>query len=113
MSNRQFAWTVPAISPDTASKRLYWNRQVPQRAKSNDKDLINELVAQQDDVIGQLDKLEAEILETIESLNTARREQQEEDASSADTDIEQSDTIKLPRPEQATDDGSDQSSRAA
>ena len=111
MSNRQFAWTGPAISPDSASKSPYWNRQVPQRAKSNDKDVINELVSRQDDVIGQLDKLEAEILETIESLNTARREQQEEDASAADT--EQSDTIKLPRPEQATDDGSDQSSRAA
>jgi len=84
---------------------------VPQRAKPNDKDVINELVARQDDVIGQLDKLEAEILEAIESLNTARREQQEEDASAADT--EQADTIKIPRPEQSTEDGSDQSSRAA
>ena len=84
---------------------------MPQRAKSNDKDVINELVARQDDVIGQLDKLEAEILEAIESLNTARRDQKEEDASAADT--EQSDTLKMPRSDQVTDDDSDRSSRAA
>ena len=84
---------------------------MPKRVKPNDKDIINELVARQDDVIGQLDKLEAEILEAIESLNTARLEQKEEDASAADT--EQSDTLKIPPPEQATEDRSDQSSRAA
>lgn len=112
MLNRQFAWTSPAISPDSATKRLYWNRQVPQRVKPNDKDIINELVARQDDVIGQLDKLEAEILEAIESLNAARREEQEDDNASAAA-TEPSDTIKIPQPEQVTDDGDEQSSRAA
>ena len=84
---------------------------MPQRAKPNDNDVINQLVAQQDDVIGQLDKLEAEILEAIESLNTARREEQHDDAATAAT--EQSDTIKMPRSDQVTDDDSDRSSRAA
>ena len=84
---------------------------MPQSVKPNDKDIINDLLSRQDDVIGQLEKLEVDILEAIESLNTARREQQEVDASSADT--QQSDTIKIPRPDQVIDDGSEQSSRAA
>jgi len=84
---------------------------VPQSVKPNDKDIINDLLSRQDDAIGQLEKLEVDILEAIESLNTARREQQEVDASSADT--QQSDTIKIPRPDQVIDDGSEQSSRAA
>ena len=86
---------------------------MPQRVKPNDKDIINELLASQDDVIGQLDKLEAEILEVIESLNTARREEQEDINASTEA-IKPSDTIKIPRPDQVIDDdGSEQSSRAA
>jgi len=84
---------------------------VPKRAKANDNDVVNELLARQDDVIGELDKLEADILEAIESLNAARREEQENDESKAA--IELADTIKMPQQEKATDDDSDRSSRAA
>lgn len=77
---------------------------MPKRANPTDQDLVNELLARQDDAIGQLEKLEADILQTIELLSTTRRE--EEDGTSA---TDQSDTIKLPRPEQDTD----RSSRAA
>ena len=82
---------------------------MPQRAKPNDKDVINELLARQDGVIGELDKLEAEVLEAIESLNATRREQIEEDTSTAD----KSSVIKLPHPARGADDNGGQSSRAA
>ena len=84
---------------------------MPQSVKPNDKDFINELLVRQDDVIGELDKLEAEILETIESLNTARREEQEHGTHSVAS--EESDTIKITRPEQVTDADHDLTSRAA
>ena len=79
---------------------------MPQRAKSNDKDLVNELVARQDDVISQLDKLEAEILGAIESISADRAEQEAETAGA-----DESSTIKMPEP--AADNEADQSSRAA
>lgn len=88
-------------------KRLYGNRQVPQRANPNDKDVISELLARQDGVIGELDKLEAEILGAIESLNAVRREQLESGTSTVD----QPNVLKLKHPDQDADDG--QSSRAA
>lgn len=90
--------------PIAPSNAFIWKRQVPKRANPTDQDLVNELLARQDDAIGQLEKLEADILQTIELLSTTRRE--EEDGTSA---TDQSDTIKLPRPEQDTD----RSSKAA
>ncbi len=82
---------------------------MPQTVKTSDKDLVNALVTRQDEVISELDKLEVEILEAIESLNTSRREEAEAETS---TD-EDSNTIRMTYPDESVGDNRDQSSRAA
>lgn len=83
---------------------------MPQRAKPNDKDVINELLARQDGVIDELDKLEAEVLKVIESLNATRQEQLEEEGPLT---ADKSNIIKLPDSDRGADDDGEQSSRAA
>lgn len=104
------------IPPDSAPKHFYWNRLVPQRAKSSDKDVVNELIARQDDVIGELNKLEAEILEAIELLNASRHENKEagESTVAPDPDVSASETLKMPQQQDLpVSDDIDRSSRAA
>ena len=82
---------------------------MPQHANSADQDFVNELLSRQDSVISELEKLESEILNTIESLNLARQEQlQPEPSSGLD-----SNTIRMSLPEDSSDDDRQQSSRAA
>lgn len=103
----------PSDFPDTAVKQFFWILQVSQRAKSADKDVVDQLLTRQDDVIGELDKLEFEILEVIESLNAARQEHQLDPDKST---VDKSKTIIMPQPEngtKGTDDRGDQASRAA
>ena len=89
---------------------------MPQRAKSSDKDVVNELIARQDDVIGELNKLEAEILEAIELLNASRHENKEADELTVapDPDVSTPETLKMPQQQDLpVSDDIDRSSRAA
>jgi hypothetical protein len=58
---------------------------VPRSVTPNDKDIINDLLARQNDVIEQLSKLEADVLTAVESLNLANREESAPDTENADT----------------------------
>jgi len=82
---------------------------VPQRAKPADQAIVDELLARQDNVIGELEKLESQILDAIETLNASRQEE----IQSAISIAEQSDTLRMPQPDQEADGNGDQSSRAA
>ncbi len=97
-------------------KQSFWNRQVPQRTKSTDKDVVDELLTRQDSVIAELDKLESEILQAIDAHNASRQEQpSEHDASTAALPQ----TIRMPHADPSADDQVDngeqvdQSSQAA
>ena len=49
------------------------------------KGLVDELLAKQDDVIGQLESLEAEILAAVETLAAERKQEQEADEQPSET----------------------------
>ncbi len=67
----------PDLSPDIArGPHFFGENRVPQRAETKDQDFVNQLIARQDEVIGELDKLESEILVTIESLQESRHRSQ-------------------------------------